>query len=297
MIPSARRSPKTISSRQNARVKALRRALKHGERTSEGWIAIEGEHLLQEAIRSGLLPRVIFVRDSVRDRAGDRGAHDREDAKLTSMQSDRSWAGAEILLLSSEIFVSAVTTENPQPVAALIEPPHFRADDMFNSPKPMLVLAAGLKDPGNLGTLVRSAEAFAATGVILLPGTVSLWNAKTLRASAGSAFRLPIFALGIEEAIAKLRGRGIRLLAAVARDGSPRMDCSGPVAFLVGNEGAGLSPELLRLADEAVTISYPGPVESLNAAVAGSILLYEAARQRQSPASPADPNPSSRCSA
>jgi TrmH family RNA methyltransferase len=142
------------------------------------------------------------------------------------------------------------------------------------------VIAAGLQDPGNLGTLVRSAEAFGATGMILLPGTVSLWNPKTLRASSGSAFRLPVVTLSAEDAFATLRAHGVRIFAAVARGGDSKADLRSPSALLVGNEGSGLPGALIAQADGGVTIPLPGAVESLNAAIAGSVLLYEAMRQR-----------------
>ena len=119
---------------------------------------------------------------------------------------------AEVLILTEDVFLSAAMTEHPQGVAALVEAPQFTVQAMFPTapgPAPLVVIAAGLQDPGNLGTLVRSAEAFGATGMILLPGTVSLWNAKTLRASSGSAFRLPVLALTAEAAFTRsARPRG-----------------------------------------------------------------------------------------
>jgi TrmH family RNA methyltransferase len=122
---------------------------------------------------------------------------------------------------------------------------------------------------------------------LLLPGTVSLWNAKTLRASSGSAFRLPSFAIGEEETIELLRRHGVRLFAATPHGGSRSPDLAQPAAILLGNEGAGLPEQWLLRADQTVTIPCPGAVESLNAAVAGSVLLYEAARQRlEKPAGP-----------
>jgi TrmH family RNA methyltransferase len=186
---------------------------------------------------------------------------------------------AEVLIVAEEVFASAATTEHPQGIAALVEAPEFPLPAMFAG-TPLVVIAAGLQDPGNLGTLVRSAEAFGATGMMLLPGTVSLWNAKTLRASSGSAFRLPVLALSAEDAFAALREQGIRIFAAVARDGDTQADLRGPSALLVGNEGAGLPDEWIAQADARVTIPLPGAVESLNAAIAGSVLLYEAMRQR-----------------
>jgi RNA methyltransferase, TrmH family len=137
-----------------------------------------------------------------------------------------------------------------------------------------------LQDPGNLGTLARSAEAFGATGMMLLPGTVSLWNAKAMRASSGSVFRLPAVLLTPDAAFAALRAQGVRIVAAVARDGDSEADLRGPSALLVGNEGAGLPDAWVAQADARITIPLPGAVESLNAAIAGSVLLYEAMRQR-----------------
>jgi TrmH family RNA methyltransferase len=261
---------RSIESRQNARVKELRAGLQRGARTAKGEIAIEGEHLIGEAIRSGLRLRTVFVSS---------GSEGLLDSDL--LDSERI-GDAEILLLSRDAFLSAAATEHPQGIAALIDPPQFGLDAILRG-IPLVVIAAGLQDPGNLGTLVRSAEAFGATGMIILPGTVSLWNAKALRASSGSAFRLPIVAMEAEETFACLRARGVRLLAAVPRDGDLETDLSGPAAFLLGNEGAGLAEAWLAQADARVTIRCPGPVESLNAAIAGSVLLYEAARQRQAP--------------
>jgi TrmH family RNA methyltransferase len=145
-----------------------------------------------------------------------------------------------------------------------------------------MVVAAALQDPGNLGTLVRSAEAFGATGVIVLPGTVSIWNSKALRASSGSAFRIPVVFAQSGDVTRALRQRGIQILAAVAAEGTPcdQVRLTEPTAVLIGNEGSGLPEELVREADALIRIPTPGPVESLNAGIAASILLYEAARQR-----------------
>ena len=140
-----------------------------------------------------------------------------------------------------------------------------------------------MQDPGNLGTLIRTAEAFAATGFITLPGTVSPWNQKALRASAGSVFRLPVIASTEDEIFPALASRDIAILAAVAThaDLLSHHDLTRPTVLILGNEGSGIPPEILRRATARITIPTPGPVESLNAAIAGSILLYEASRQRQ----------------
>jgi len=260
-----RRGTRSVQSRQNSRVKELRSALGHGGRTQEGRIAIEGLHLTEEAQRSGLRTETIFVRE------GDESLLD------TLILSEES----EVLILPADVFASAVSTESPQGIAALVSPPVFVDDDAFLG-IPLLVVAAGLQDPGNLGTLIRSSEAFGSTGIVALPGTVSQWNPKALRASSGSAFRLPLISASQEELITMLRQRSIRLLATTVKGGVAldAIDLVQPTALLIGNEGSGLPEALIAAADALVTIPCPGPVESLNAAVAGSVLLYEASRQR-----------------
>jgi TrmH family RNA methyltransferase len=190
---------------------------------------------------------------------------------------------AEHLLLPADVFASAVATEQPQGIAALLHPPIFSTDAIFRGPAPLILVLAGLQDPGNVGTLIRSAEAFAASGILLLPGTASPWNPKALRASAGSAFRVPAINATEQEALALLAEHNIPAIAAVARAGVSISEAplAGPCALFIGNEGAGLSDTLIAAAAHRITIPMPGKIESLNAAIAGSLLLYEAARQRE----------------
>jgi RNA methyltransferase, TrmH family len=256
----AERGPRRVESRQNSRIKELRAALARGARTPH--IAVEGLHLIEEAVKSNLKLHTVFVR------SGNEGLL--EHVEL---------GDAEVLIVTEDVFLSATVTEHPQGIAALVDAPEFTPQAMLHS-TPLVVIAAGLQDPGNLGTLVRSAEAFGATGMILLPGTVSLWNAKTLRASSGSAFRLPVIAMPADDAFAALREAGVQIVAAVARGGG-EPDLRRPIALLIGNEGSGLPDAWIAASDARVTIPCPGAVESLNAAVAGSILLYDAMRQRR----------------
>jgi TrmH family RNA methyltransferase len=269
-----------VTSRANPRVKQLRAAFGGNAKLSGGLVAIEGEHLLQEAMRSGLVFKTIFLSE-------------RRDAP--------EWipGNVERMELSEEVFASAVDTRSPQGVAALLVPPVWSMGDACppsatGGKAPLLLIAAGVQDPGNLGTLIRSAEAFGATGVLTTVGTVDEWNQKALRASAGSVFRIPVVEAGVAELMG-LKARGVRMFAAVAAESESNSiaagaggvavsaadaDLAGACALMIGNEGAGLGAELLALADARVSIPMPGRVESLNAAVAGSLLLYEAARQR-----------------
>ena len=144
-------------------------------------------------------------------------------------------------------------------------------------------MAAGLQDPGNVGTILRSAEAFGAAGAFFTEGTVSPYNPKVLRGSAGSIFRLPVVQIASAELIPLLRRHGARMMATSSHKGIPLPEVTWtlPLAIFVGNEGAGLSRELLHQMDETIVIPQSAEVESLNAGVAASIVLYEAARQRK----------------
>jgi RNA methyltransferase, TrmH family len=256
----AERSPRRIESRQNARIKELRAGLARGTRIPH--VAVEGLHLVQEALKSDLKLNTVFIR------TGDEG-----------LLNGLALGDADVLAVTEDVFRSAAQTEQPQGIAALVEAPEFTLAQILQG-NPLVLVAAGLQDPGNLGTLIRSAEAFGASGMIVLPGTVSVWNLKTLRASSGSAFRLPVVSLTAEDAFTALRAHGIHVFAAVAHDGDGTTNFRGPCALLLGNEGSGLPPAWIARADGRVTIPLCGPVESLNAAVAGSVLLYEAMRQR-----------------
>ena len=257
-----------ITSRSNARVKQLRAAFAGQAKLASGLIALEGEHLLEEALKSGQVLKTVFI----------------SERRALPDFVPRS---VEFIRLANDVFQSCVDTQTPQGIAALLVPPVSTVDAMLVG-TPLILIAVGLQDPGNLGTLIRSAEAFGATGVLTTLGSVSAWNQKVIRASAGSIFRIPI-AAATPETIERLEQQGVRLLAGLKDDATPidapslSATLRGPCAILVGNEGAGLSEDWIRMADERITIPCPGWVESLNAAVAGSILLWEISRQRREP--------------
>jgi len=259
--------PRLIQSKQNARLKELRRAFLKPGREAKGLAAIEGLNLLEEALRAQLHIPTVFLADDA-------------ESHLAGLALS---ASTEVLLVPRALLDAALQTETPQPVAALIEIPDWTLSHILGSARsPALILVlAGLQDPGNLGTVLRSAEAFGATGIFALPGTVSPWNSKAVRASAGSVFRLPILPIAPDECFSTLREAGVRILTTTVQAAQPidLVDLTGPIAFLIGNEGGGVPPELAVHAQQTVTIPCPGPVESLNAAVAASILLYEASRQ------------------
>ena len=258
-----------IEGRHNALVKELRQAFDRGELTPAGECAVEGFRIIEEAVRSGLRFRAIFFSDLAQAR--------------TSRLLPQIGGHVETLLLPDKLFRSAVPSDTPQGVAALVQVKKFSLPDILDHPAsgPLLVIA-GVQDPGNLGTILRSAEAFGAKGVLLGDGTVSGYNSKVVRASAGSVFRLMVSKVALTDAIPQFRTRGIRMLATSSHKGTPLPQANLPsqVAVFVGNEGAGLDKKLLSQMDELITIPHSPRVESLNAGVAASVVLYEISRQK-----------------
>jgi TrmH family RNA methyltransferase len=258
-----------VQSKQNARLKELRRALNRFGRDDGKLQGIEGPNLLEEALRAGLRLPYVFVAQEMQ--------HLLDGVPLG--------AETEVLLVPRILLNAVLSTESPQPVAALVEPPDWTWVHVLGRRKTpaLLVVLAGIQDPGNLGTILRSAEAFGADGVVSLPGTVSCWNQKAVRASAGSVFRLPVVPAGVDECLVRLREAGVRLFTTVLRGGTPAhdTDLTEASAILIGNEGSGVPDEVALQAERAITIPCPGPVESLNASVAAGVLLYEASRQRR----------------
>jgi len=259
-----------IAGQHNGLVKELRRAFTRSELTSDGYCAIEGLRILEEAIRSGLRFRAVFFNQTASARA---------ERLLSQLR-----ANVETLLLPDKLFASIVPSEAPQGVAALVRWKDFSLSQILDNAQtgPLLVIA-GVQDPGNLGTILRSAEAFGAGGVVLGEGTVSPFNPKVIRASAGSVFRLPVARTKLSAAIERMREANLRLVATASHKGTPldQARLSDPVAIFMGSEGAGVSRDLIKAMDEVIAIPQASHVDSLNVGVAASIVLYEVARQRR----------------
>jgi RNA methyltransferase, TrmH family len=259
-----------IEGRHNALVKEMRKAFAGGELTADGCCAIEGLRVVEEAIRSGLKFRAVLFSSSAKAKA---------ERLLPQLG-----AHVETVILPDKLFASVVPSDAPQGVAALAYCRSFTFDDVLaKSHAGPIIVVAGLQDPGNLGTIVRSAEAFGAAGVLLTDGTVSTFNPKAVRASAGSVFRLPVVKVRMSEILGQLRDRGLRLVATSSHKGVPLPEAAltGRVAIFIGGEGTGLGRNLIAEMDELVAIPHSPKVESLNAGVAASIVLYEVARQKR----------------
>ena len=273
-------------------------ALRGGLPTESGFVGVEGTRLVEEALRSSCRIQAVLFSQSGK----------RHHQRLSPI-IDRPEMAFPTLYTTDRLFEGLADTEHPQGVAALVHPRETSFDDLVRTPAsacaPLLVVLAGVQDPGNVGAILRTAAAFGVTGAATaasgISGTTSPFSPKALRASAGAALHLPILAgASLTILLTQFKVAGIRTLASSAhepRDGEQpllapwEVDWCEPVALLVGNEGAGLPEEIERSADARIRIPMASGVESLNAAAAATVLFYEAARQRNSlPASHIQPS-------
>ena len=280
-----------ITSRENRWVKLFRAGLRGTGPSGDEPIAVEGPKLIEDALRHGLEAEAVLVSDS--------GERHLENILRAASDSETGIARSRVLRTTDKIFESASGTEAPQGVAALFRQPTWDFEQILGSSDSeadagsgtsvaLVLVVAGVQDPGNVGTILRSAEAFGATGVVATRGTADPWSPKALRASAGSALRLPLLReMSIPILLTQLRVSKIKIIAAgsaaskdLEASGLPGPDLRDPVAIFIGNEGAGLAREMESAADAHISIPMAASVESLNAGIAASIILYEAARQR-----------------
>jgi TrmH family RNA methyltransferase len=254
----------TLTSLRNPALKEIRKAIAHGSLTDEGFCVAEGFHLLHEALESGCEIGAVFATSAMTAKVEER---------LRKEESVR------VAVLPDDVFQSIATTEASQGVIVLVKPPHWNLEDLFGRESPLLVMD-GIQDPGNAGAMLRAAEAFMASGVAMLKGCVNPFNPKALRASAGSAFRVPLLTGLEEEALLRMvEERSLRLYALIpgAADTVTEARLGRSCAVVVGSEGHGVSAGI-RKAAKALRIRTHG-VESLNAAMAATVLLYESNRQ------------------
>ena len=262
-----------------------RRGLASGA-TREGWLAIEGPILFAEALQAGGYVSAVGAPEK---RVGQGKVRilsvivtedqaERFDGALQGLQAE-----SEIILASERLFSRVSQTKSPQGIAALVELPERRLEWELRRPNVLAVVACGLQDPGNLGAIMRSAQALGASALLTLQNTVSPFNPKAVRSSAGAVLKLPLFTgLEPESLFERLRALSMRIVAADRYGSVPvqQADLRGSLAVLIGKEAAGLEDDWVRGADIQVAISIRSDADSLNAAMAGSIFLYEAARQR-----------------
>lgn len=255
-----------LTSAKNQLLKDVRRAIVRGGLTEDGCAVAETFHLLEEALRSDCAVPTVLAAESV---------------KPVVQGHVRGLRGTRVIVLADGLFEKLAATQTSQGVIALVRPPQWSLDHLVRG-RSLVVVLDGVQDPGNAGTIVRAAEAFGASGVMFLKGSVFPYNPKTLRASAGSLFRVPVVH-SLEGALARaaLEQKRVETYAAMpsAKLTVADADFTRRTAFIIGSEGHGVSG---KLRDGALDLRIPTTgVESLNAAMAASILLYEAARQRR----------------
>jgi RNA methyltransferase, TrmH family len=267
-----------VTSSSNSFVKVFRRGLAEGV-TRKGWLAVEGPRLVQEALKACAKPpsgSAAVIHSVLVSRSG----VEKFDSLLAQLPRD-----AERVQVPDRLFQRAAQTQTPQGIAALVELPPVDLGEILARHGSLLLIACGLQDPGNLGTIMRSAEALGATAVATLPATVSPFNPKAVRACAGAVLRLPVFASQDPGTLFEaLRNAGVRVVATDRHSGLPLTQADlrgGRLAFLVGNEAAGLAPEIGAQAAMRLSIPIRSDTDSINAAMAAVIFLYEAARQRE----------------
>ena len=262
---------KTISSRQNALVRTFRE-LRDAAAFTDGRVLVDGVHLVREARAAALEFEAVAVSSS----------HLTGNSEAGNLARTLESAGAPVYSVSDVVFGAMSPVRSPSGIAAIARRAPSDAS-AFSLTGGFTLVAADIQDPGNLGGLIRAAEAGGVTGVLVAGPSANPFSWKALRGSMGSALRIPIAGGETLDAIVGCAmASGTRIVAAVPRDGrSPEdVEWRGSVALILGGEGHGLPPDVLTACDDLVTIPMTPPVESLNVAVAGAILIYAARRQR-----------------
>lgn len=256
----------TIVSKDNKLIKEIKKLKEKKYRNAYNKFIVEGFRFVGEALESTFSVPYLFFSDKAEE-------------KFESFQSKiKIDSSTQVFRVSEAILNSIIDTENPQGIAAVVENKIFniKYDDGF------YVLADKVQDPGNMGTIIRTANAAGANGVILTKGTVDIYNDKTLRATMGSIFKIPVIIDNEFDNILKLKENGFNLVVSSLETDNNfyDIDMKKKIIIAVGNEGNGVSEEIYKLADEKVKIPMPGSAESLNVAIAAAIMMFEAVRQK-----------------
>lgn len=264
-----------ITSSANSRVKqVIQWQTKAKERKKAGVFLTEGFKMYEEAPLESILE--VYVAESAL------ASLEKMDAKEEKMAVKLKKTGYEVV--ADSLFKKMADTQTPQGILCVVKQPEYRLEEILKQDRPLLMILENLQDPGNLGTIIRTGEGAGITGVIMTAKTVDIFNPKVIRATMGSVFRVPfLYVEDMEDTLKKLKEKGIRTYAAhlAGREYYDSFSFTGGTAFLIGNEGNGLEKKTADLADSYLKIPMEGKVESLNAAIAASLLMYEAQRQRR----------------
>ncbi|HET8835737.1 MAG TPA: RNA methyltransferase [Gemmatimonadales bacterium] len=257
------------TSKGDALLTTIRDLARRRGRERRGLALAEGVRLVEEALAAGVPVRGAAVSPALEG-----------TPRGSALKSALAGSGVTLLEVPPGELDALADTEQPQGIVAVIEPPGRVLDDIPTPAGAVLLVLDAVQDPGNVGTMLRTALALGASGVVALKGTADLTNPKVLRGSMGAAFRLPAAPAGVEQFVAWARARGVEVIVTAA-DGTPLERWRrgpAPIALVVGNEGAGVSTGLAAVATRRVAIPLASTVESLNVAVAAGILLYEVMR-------------------
>ncbi|MEW6181898.1 MAG: RNA methyltransferase [Bacillota bacterium] len=262
----------TVLGKNSGRLKELLRLARRRHREEEDKFIVEGPRLIAEALSAAWPLEAIYLVPEFR-----------ESGKGKEILAAAREKGLTVYEIAPGALTRVTAVEEPQGVFAVARVGKTDFRDLIRVSYPLVVVIDGIRDPGNLGTIIRTAQAAGASGALLLTGSADLYNSKTIRATAGALFRLPVRQdVGREEALDFIGDTDLKLVVSDPRGGVPlyKADLTGPVALVVGGEGEGVSPPVREAASLRVSIPMPGGSESLNAAVAAALLLYEAVRQR-----------------
>ncbi|MGD0034613.1 RNA methyltransferase [Paenibacillus illinoisensis] len=257
-----------IVSPQNSRVKEWAQLLEKKHRTRQHKYIIEGIHLVQEALRAQADLECIV--------------YDGEQGVPTELAGLEGPLQLEWISVSPAVIAKCTDTMTPQPVFAIVRKGREPLESLLSEERGLVVVLDGVQDPGNVGTIIRSADAAGAAGVVLGAGSADVYNPKTIRSTMGSLFHLPIVEGQLESMLPEAKAAGVKLVSTSlqAEYSCYSYDFTQSVWLVIGNEGKGISESTARLVDDAITIPMQGQAESLNAAMAATILMFEAMRQR-----------------
>lgn len=257
-----------ITSTANPQIKNLIQLQKKGKiRAEQDVFVVEGIKMYREVPKE-LVEKVYLSESFANGELGQEMLQERNDA----------------VILGDQVFKSVSDTMTPQGVLAVVKRQHYALEQVTKGAAPLILVLESIQDPGNLGTILRTAEGAGVTGIIMSSDTVDIYNPKTIRSTMGSIYRVPfLYVSDLEAAVTRLREAQVKIYAAHLKGTKnyDEQDYKSSSAFLIGNEGKGLSEELAAMADEYIRIPMCGQVESLNAAVASAILMYEVFRQRR----------------
>lgn len=261
-----------ITSTSNAKIKRIVQLRKKKKaRDAEGVFLVEGIRMFRE-IPEKLLQE-IYISESCEGKEG------------KEIRRRASACGIRPELVSDGVFAYLSDTQTPQGILCVVRQLSYSLEEVADAPCPHMLVLDRLQDPGNVGTILRTAEGAGVTGILLDGECADIYNPKTIRSTMGSIFRMPFYYIqDLEEGIRYLKKRGICTYAAhlEGKRAYDEEDYRKPCAFLIGNEGNGLRPEIADLADTYIRIPMAGEVESLNVAIASAVLMFEAGRQRRS---------------